>query len=313
MLDYTARDWIPATIMRVLRSAMAWFFLLALVACGGEGNSAPLDKDAFVRAFVERVHERFADARVDVRNPDRDDISVVLTWADAAEFAWYPDNAYQQYLGDPAQLDAILQRHLGSLAALRSDKPGKESSIEPARVLPVVKNKDWFDGVDKLTRKDTKDASALEDSRPLRRPLVDDLYIAYVEDGDSGMRFLSRSDLAALGMVDVDVLDALALANLEKRLGEVRVVGHDGRYRLQLDTNYDASLVLLIDRLRDRLAVDGDPVIAIAARDSVMVCGSNDRESVASLRRQAGDIARDSPYGLTGALHTLRDGKLVSF
>lgn len=299
--------------MRFLRYAMAWLLTAVLVACGSEGASTLLDKDAFVQAFVTHAHERFPDAQVSVRDAGSDEISVGMKWADTAEFAWYPDNAYQQYLRDPAQIDAIVQQHLASLVALREGGGAKDSPIEPARVLPVVKNQGWLDGIEKLTSKNTKDANKLEGSRPLHRPLAGDLLVAYVEDGDSGMRFLLHADLAATGAKDVDALDALARGNLEKRLGEVRVVGHDGRFRLQLDTNYEASLVLLIDRLRDRFAVDGDPVIAVAARDSVMICGSRDREAVEALRRHAGTIARDSPYGLTDALYTLRDGKLVPY
>jgi hypothetical protein len=220
--------------MRFLRHVTAWLLASSLAACSSGGVSVPINKDAFTQAFVTRVHKRFPDAETNVRDAGSDDISVDLKWPDGAGFTWYPDNGYQQYRLDPAQLDAIMQRHLDSLSGLRAKKDDKSTPISSTQILPVVKTRDWLDGVEKLTRKNTKDEKALQDNLPLYRPLAGELVVTYVENRDNAMHFVGRAGLVRTGATDVNGLDALARGNFEKRLDSMRVVDEGDHYRLEL-------------------------------------------------------------------------------
>jgi hypothetical protein len=179
--------------MRFLRHVTAWLLASSLAACSSGGVSVPINKDAFTQAFVTRVHKRFPDAETNVRDAGSDDISVDLKWPDGAGFTWYPDNGYQQYRLDPAQLDAIMQRHLDSLSGLRAKKDDKSTPISSTQILPVVKTRDWLDGVEKLTRKNTKREGTPR--LPLYRPLAGELVVTYVENRDNAMHFVGRAGL----------------------------------------------------------------------------------------------------------------------
>ncbi len=79
---------------------------------------------------------------------------------------------------------------------------------------------------------------------------------------------------------------------------------------VRLDGIYDASLVLFLDQWIGRLQLKGLPVLAVAARDELMVCGSEDEAGLAALRATAAHIAGNSAYGLSGRLFACRAGRL---
>jgi hypothetical protein len=91
------------------------------------------------------------------------------------------------------------------------------------------------------------------------------------------------------------------------------IVGGGSRQAAPLDRNCDASMVLLFERWRGRLQIHGEPVLAVAARDELLICGNDDAESIASLRGMARAISRESAYGLSAELFTWSDGELRPF
>lgn len=76
---------------------------------------------------------------------------------------------------------------------------------------------------------------------------------------------------------------------------------------------YEASL-LLADELwsGDQFKVDGDIVVAVPARDVLVVTGSHNRTAIARLRTLAAELAT-GPYALTAVLYAWRGGKFVKF
>jgi len=80
--------------------------------------------------------------------------------------------------------------------------------------------------------------------------------------------------------------------------------------------SYEASLLLLDDVWSKGpvpAKVDGDVVVAIPARDLLMVTGSRNRAGVDRLRELATKFASTTPYRLTPVLFVYRNGRFARF
>ena len=93
----------------------------------------------------------------------------------------------------------------------------------------------------------------------------------------------------------------------------------EGTYMLVADGSYEASL-LLFDEIwtgdiwhDSGLPLSGDPVIAVPARDVLLVTGSRDERGLATLRRIAAEIVASEPYRLTDRLFIYREGRFRAF
>jgi uncharacterized protein YtpQ (UPF0354 family) len=59
--------------------------------------------------------------------------------------------------------------------------------------------------------------------------------------------------------------------------------------------------------------VKGDIVVAVPARDVVLVTGSHNRKGLQVVRAMAADLAAKGPHRLTTALFVYRDGRFKRF
>ncbi len=215
-------------------------------------------------------------------------------------------NWHGRYLQQPDRLKELLAKQLDEAHAVQASSA--RSSLGLGCILPVIKTFDWR----QATAAQLDAAKVPHESRPLSLPLVGDLMVAYVEDTPTAMSYIAASRLESLGL-DMPALQALALENLARRLPELQVKGGGGRYAARLDRNYDASMVLLFSQWRNQIEVAGDPVLVIAARDDLLICGSEDIDSLTSLRAMAAEVKVNSPYSLSEQLFVWRDGRLQDY
>ena len=231
---------------------------------------------------------------------------VSWTMDDGVKVNHFMGNWYSQYQQQPEDMDDLFASQLqGALNAQgRFDK--SEAGMEC--ILPVIKTVAWQE----TTTAQLDAANVPRANHPLSVPFTGDLVVAYVEDTPDEMSYIAASRLDILGL-DLPALQALAIDNLSRRLPDLRVEGGDGRYAARLDRNYDASMVLLLEQWDKRPDVSGERVIAIAARDEVLVCGSNDLRGIESLKAIASEIMATSAYGLSDQLFVWRDGRLQEY
>jgi uncharacterized protein YtpQ (UPF0354 family) len=259
----------------------------------------------FARAYARAAEARFEGAKVTI-----DDAATAagtkLRWTmpSGMEVNQFLGNAYAAYEQSPKDLDAIIAAHLD--AAPAGDE--QDAATRRANILPVVKTAMWLSA----SMKQLESAGMPNNNPFLTEPLTSELILVYVEDKPDAMSYVSEIDLQALE-VQRESLRALSLENLRRLVPDINVEGTNGRYGVRLDGNYDASMVFLADEWRNRVEIDGDPVIAIPAREELLVCGSNDPDGIASLRNMAAQIMAQSPYGLSAQLYTWRDGALTVF
>jgi hypothetical protein len=82
-----------------------------------------------------------------------------------------------------------------------------------------------------------------------------------------------------------------------------------GVYRLRLDDNYEASMLLMYPRWYGRFLLPRDPVVAIPARGEVLLADSRNRGAVTRMRAAARTDSAQSPYAITPRLYVIRDGR----
>lgn len=263
----------------------------------------PLDLRQFATVYARSVPIHFPGAQPKVELGDTAGSSRVF-WTDSEgrQANQFLGNAYDSYLGDPASLQAVINSHIRQAVEIWTER---DPRTRLGSILPVIKSVGWRE----QSQAQMRAAGAGEDNFALTLPWAGDLVIAYVEDTENAMSYVTPLELGPLGL-DHEALHALALENLTARLGEIRLEGGGGRYAARLDRNYDASMVLLMNRWPAHPPLDGDPVLALPARDEVLLCGEKDAVSVATLREMALQIHGQAPYALSSQLYVWRDGGL---
>jgi uncharacterized protein YtpQ (UPF0354 family) len=268
-------------------------------------TSRTLDARQFAQAYVDAARARFPKEGVGVEvDGEGEGIQVRWTLPDGKQVVQSLGNAYTAYAKTPTDMDAILAAHLD--AAPAAVKP--DAATRRATIMPVVKTRMWL----AASTKQLQAAGAGDGDRFVAEPLTDELMTVYVEDRPDAMSYVAPDHLADLEITR-DALMPLALENLRRLLPQLTIEGEEGCYGVRLDGNYDASLVFLTEDWRDRVQIEGDPVVVIPAREELLVCGTKDRHGQNRIRNIAAHIMARSPYGLSAVLYTWRDGVLARY
>jgi uncharacterized protein YtpQ (UPF0354 family) len=186
------------------------------------------------------------------------------------------DNAYREYRAEPDSLQKVLSRHLASAGALNTIN----AKISVDRIVPIIKPKSYLEGVNEAAAK----MGATKNVEGVYEKYNDQLIIAYAEDTENNIRYLTPKDTASLS-INKDSIRSIATRNLGKILTNVQRQGDNGIYMLTAGGNYETSLILLNNILsKETLPVNGDFVVAIPNRDLFLVTGSKDQAGVSKLK-----------------------------
>ena len=271
---------------------------------GKADPAPPLDPLGYAEAYAAAVRRAHPSAEVTV-HPAPTAAQTRVAWRTPAgwDSQQFFGNYHARYLQSPGELRRLIALQLAEAEAIVADP---EPAEWRASLLPVLKTQAWQDiAVAQLKAVGAPD----EGATIVARPLVADLLVTYVSDLPKAMAFVTAGELAKRGVGETELHEA-ALANLAERLPALRVEGGKGRYAARLDSNYDASMVLLLDRWRDRIDIEGDLLLAVPARDEMLVCPAGDAATAASLADMAASIVARSAYSLTSRLLLWRSGRL---
>ncbi len=219
--------------------------------------------------------------------------------------AVFRDNALRQAQLAPAETDAVIARHIAALQGTRAIDTAQP--IELARVVPIVKDRGWSEGVARtLAQRGGKPPKPL-----FQEPLNDALTVHYAEDAPERLRYLTEADLAAWA-TRPEALRALAQANLRRELTDLQVRRGNGLAMLTAGGTFEASL-LLLDFLwtEEQIGLPEPWVVAVPARDLLLVTSQSNPAMVERLRDIAQRAHRESAYALTPELFVRREGKWV--
>jgi uncharacterized protein YtpQ (UPF0354 family) len=276
-----------------------WAIVAAVVLAAGVAQADTLSP----RAFTERVARTVLVAMPSAKVTLSGDLQFVVRYPNGASATSDLGKAYKSYERDPEHLDDLVRAQVAALVEAAGDENGLPK-LDRTRIVPIIKDRSWFEAMARRGREQTPPQELVAE------PLNSDLVIVYAENRLGTLRILSNRD----DVGDRARLRETALTNLSRMLPKIEIrPGADGVLLISAGGEFDASL-LLADHLwsNDKVKVDGDIVVAVPAKDALIVTGSRNAAGLARLRAAASKFAA-GPNALTAALFVYRDGRFVRF
>ncbi|KAA2239476.1 DUF1444 family protein [Chitinophaga agrisoli] len=197
----------------------------------------------------------------------------------------YIDNAFMAYEGEPGQLQEIINRYLAACAHLYQE----EDTLLLENVVPVIKAGDFGEGL-------TTGGDQAGEISLVKEQYNDDLVIAYAEDKEHALAYLTQGRLADC-QISLESLREIALGYLENLLPNIERHGDNGLYMVTAGGTFEASLILLPSIwTQENFPVDGEFVIIIPNRDLLFITGSNSPEHIAKMKDMAEESYHNGNY-----------------
>src|SRR6266568_16689 len=300
----------PAIIRRTSKSfhrsrGMALHIIAALLGLVGllhAAAAAPLSREEFTQEFVAALKAARPSAEIRVLRP----LWLQLVEEKGGVANANLENAFLDYRLDPGDLEPIVQRHV---AAYVSGISPERVPIDRSRIVPVVKSRQWVADYAALV----KERGFGDEAVAVHDPLNSELVVAYAEDRDKTYRFLLPADLKKLGL-GRDDLAMFARNNLAQLVPDPELVTGPLAFAIRVDGDYEASLLLYPSWWEGQpVKVDGDYVVAVPARDILLVTGSNNPAGIAQLRELARKTVQMGSHAIVDTLFVFRDGRFTRF
>jgi uncharacterized protein YtpQ (UPF0354 family) len=277
--------------------------IVVLVICWAGGVHAQGSQDLSARAFTERVAAGLAAKLPGSKATVAGDLQITIRRAEGSEIMLSVRNLYQDYKANPGNIGAIIDVYAAGLA----EKPARAAAkLDATRIVPVIKDRQWLEDNRKALRAKAPNLEFLFED------FNDELVIVYAEDTASRTRYLMANEDPG---IDRAALRQHAVDNLLRLLPKVEVRNHDDVFSLiSAGGDYEASLLLDDNMWRGgQIKVNGDIVVAIPAKDVLLVTGSKNRKGLTMVRKLAAEFAGQGRYRLTDALFVYRNGRFVKF
>lgn len=273
--------------------------LVAIAVC--LAGSARAD-DPGRREFTEKVARALAAKLPAQTITIAGELELAIKRADGSQISLSLGNRYHDYARDPASLQAIVNTYAAGIA--ESATAGTAAKVDRARIVPVIKDRRWLAETRRMLKASGKE--------PVFEDLNSELVVVYAEDSSKRVRYLTDSE--DLGVARKD-LRKLAVANLGRILPKVEMRQHDDAFALlSAGGDYEASLLLFDDIWNGgQIKVDGDIVVAVPAKDVLLVTGSHNRKGLEVVRQLAAKFAGQQRYALTDVLFVYRNGRFTAF
>jgi uncharacterized protein YtpQ (UPF0354 family) len=269
--------------------------LVAMVAWCGVARADKLAPRAFTEEVARALTAALPSTTVTIKGELRLELSDPTGLKRTLNLA----NAYQDYSRDPARFDEVVR----TIVAALSRSGSGQARLDPDRIVPVIKDRPWLVDLHKTLRARGSAQEHLFDD------LNEELVIVYAEDDPSRMRYLIKGEDIGVAR---DELRTRATANLTRLLPkiEMRVIGDV--MIISAGGDYEPSLLLIDDIWSGgQIKVKGDIVVAVPARDALLVTGSRSPAGLKALRASAAEIVAKGPYALVDTLFVYRGGRFT--
>lgn len=259
-----------------------------------------LSPDAFTAHYVKVIEAQYPDIKVTIKEP----LAISIAYPDGGTMNSFLDNAYIEYQQDPDNIDTLIVTYASGLDQTRELE---SAEFTLAEVMPVIKDRLYIEQVGEML----KEADA--DNGLVYEPLNEDLFVVYVFDTPTSVRFMTQSDLVELGVEQSSLREA-ALTNLQNVLQHVQLEGDPASLSMLVaDGMYEASM-LLFDGIwsKQQFPVKGDIVVFVPARDVVLITGSEDMVSLATIQEILFD-KQGFAHPISNIGFTMKQGKWERF
>lgn len=208
------------------------------------------------------------------------------------------EKAYQAHPLSPGGIEPLAKAYAQALKEMPAAR------LDRSRIVPVIKDRAWLDELRKLFQ-----AQGVN-SEPVFEDFNKELIIVYAEDSKTRTRYLNTAE----DIGDRNALRALAIENLRRIVPKFEQRVNDAGFSLvSAGGDYEPSLLLLDDVWSSgQIKVEGDIVVAIPARDVLLITGSRNRKGLKAVRSLNGDLTKGA-HRLTETLFVYRNGRFVKF
>lgn len=172
-----------------------------------------LSPERFTNEFAAALSKSLPNHSVTVT----DKLRLKIQAQDGKESFAFLDNAYNEYIGDPSEKTAIIDRFLGSVIETAT----KAEELNPQRIVPVIKDSAWVEEMKRVGIDNGLEGAPQQ----VVEDFNGDLVIVYAEDTPTNTNYFSPDNLQDAG-VDRKQLRELAIANLRRLLPPVET--HSG-------------------------------------------------------------------------------------
>jgi uncharacterized protein YtpQ (UPF0354 family) len=210
------------------------------------------------------------------------------------------DNSYAEYKNDPKDLDEIIEKYTNASKELFEPK----EAVRLDRIVPIVKDQRFINETLKLNPDFEKDF--------LIERYNDELFIFYAENRETTIGYLKRDEIESLN-VEFEGLKEKAIQNLGELATKIERHGEDGQFMLTMGGDFESSLILLKIWDKENFPVKGEVVIAIPARDLVLITGSDDSENIEKVKAKVREINETGDHVVSDRLFILRNDKFETY
>jgi uncharacterized protein YtpQ (UPF0354 family) len=264
---------------------------LLCIVLGASGQANAQDGRPYTEQVAQRLRAKLPQSTITVTG----EFALSIKGANGLETSLSTRNRYDDYRKNPADLGTIVDTYAKGL----SEQPA--GKLDRARIIPVIKDRPWVESIQRSLGYE-----------PLFEDFNGELIVVYAEDSDTRTRYLNAKEDVGVDRKD---LRKLAVANLEKLLPKIQMVDAGGLVTMfAAGGDYEASL-LLFDHIwsSGQVKVKGDIVVAVPAKDALIVTGSQNRKGLAALRKVVAEVTAEERYRLTDTLFVYRNGRFVKF
>ena len=250
-------------------------------------------REELCRRFLVMVKERLPQAELEktgpmqyrVRGPGLQESTLLL------------ENLFRQLDAlEPEEAESLVQRHVASLV---SSAERAEDPVRREQIVPMIKDQTYLDQLG-------------SDLQLVKEHLTADLWIVYAADLPTDIMTVSQEQVEELGLLG-GALRATAVSNLRVLLPPIETFEQETWFLITDGSGYTAS-TLLLDEVWEEFAndVQGDLVVAVPTRDTLLVTGSASAKGIAAVRAKAAELEQAGSYAISQTLLRRRQGRWVA-
>jgi uncharacterized protein YtpQ (UPF0354 family) len=278
------------------------FMMIALSGTAVAENLSPQQKlspRAFTLEIAAAIRAAVPSATVTVKR----ELEVEIDYSNGQNVIAELTTSYNAYVKEPQRLKSLIDLHVERLA---TDEWAKaQVKLDHSTIIPVVKNRKWLEDIERKI----KDGGG--DQKQLVEDFVDDLVVAYAEDTPNIFRYITTREYKGRW----EHLRPLALENLKRVAPSIKIRGINEHVRaVSAGDDYTSSLLLVgpFWSSSDRFKAKGDVVVAIPARDVILVTGSASG-TIRQFRGLVADLYAKGPHSLSQTLLVYRNNRFTKF
>lgn len=277
----------------ITRIIMGVLFMYSTCAWSGV-----LSERLFTYQFSKKLAVEFPKSKFTIKS----NLRIYADNINGYELNIFLDNTYNSYISKSRTLEEAFTDQINSIK--NKQKPSNVKNLK--NIIPVLKPKDYLSNA----RKQLIRSGYKKKGLPFYyEKLNSEIYILYVFDTPESMSFVSPEDIKNL-KVKIPKIRDIAKSNLDNYFGKIKATisqmdtdGEGSIFVFEADRNYEASALLLPDVWdKNNIPINGEFVVFVPARDTLLIVGSKDKKGL----KIAENIARRayaelgyaiSPYG----------------